>query len=175
MAVKVARLRRVRFLECLQLAPKVLGHMPHIVRRLSIARHVLPQVHTTVEHPLQDVHLVKEEDDSRTREERVRADLLPEGDGVLEAVDRGRLGEGLCEEERCEENDRGDVVEVWHPFISLRDRGKTAVRIRATGKNTRTYVPPASADVVNDPVARGIDDGGVRLHFEVVFLDSKSP
>ncbi len=42
----------------------------------------------------------------------------------LEAVDGGCLGEGLCEEEGREENDRGDVVEVRHPFIPLRDRGE---------------------------------------------------
>jgi len=63
--------------------------------------------------------LFKKQDDRRARKERVRADLLPESDGVLEAVHAGRLGERLREEQRREEDDGGDVVEVVDPFVAL--------------------------------------------------------
>jgi len=57
--VEKARLRRVSLLERLQFAPKVFRHMPDIIRRLSIARHILPQLHPALERALQDVHLVQ--------------------------------------------------------------------------------------------------------------------
>jgi hypothetical protein len=90
------------------------------VGTIAIARQVLLDRHPVVDLLLEEIDLVREEDDRRLLEHLGRDDLVPEYEGVLETIDAAVLLELLVEaRDGSQEDDSGNVLEEREPSMPL--------------------------------------------------------
>jgi hypothetical protein len=90
------------------------------VGTIAIARQVLLDRHPVVDLLLEEIDLVREEDDGRLLEHLGRDDLVPEYEGVLETIDAAVLLELLVEaRDGSQEDDSGNVLEEREPSMPL--------------------------------------------------------
>jgi hypothetical protein len=95
-------------------------NVPSRVGTIAIARQILLDRDPVVDLLLEEIDLVREEDDGRLLEHLGRDDLVPEYEGVLETIDAAVLLELLVEaRDGSQEDDSGNVLEEREPSMPL--------------------------------------------------------